>query len=50
MVNVQTQIFAAVFSNKPFSDKKSLPVKNLYLLVFPDDKAKIVVVCRSKLY
>ena len=31
----------AVFSNKYFSGKTSLPVKSVYLLIFPDNKAKI---------
>ena len=34
---------------KYFSGKTSLSVKNSYLLTFPDDKAKILVVCLSKL-
>ena len=29
---------------------KSLPVKNSYLLTFPDDKAEVLAVCLSKLY
>ena len=37
---------AAAFSNKSFSDKTSLPVKNL----FPNDKGEILAVCLSKLY
>ena len=41
---------AIVFSGKSVSRKKSLPVKNLYLLTFLDDKAKILAVCLSKLH
>ena len=33
----------AAFSNKYFPVKRSLLVKNLYLLKFPDDKAEILV-------
>ena len=40
----------AAFSSKSFSSKKSLPVKNLYLLKFPDDKAEILAVGLSKSY
>ena len=40
----------AAFSSKSFSGKTSLPVKNLYLLRFPDDKAKISAVFLSKPY
>ena len=36
----------AAFYIKSFSRKKSLPVKNLYLLTFPVDKAEILVVCK----
>ena len=43
-------VIAAAFSAKSFSDKKSFPVKNSYLLTFPDDKAEIVAVCLSKSY
>ena len=39
---------AAAFSNKSFSDKICLPVKNSYLLTFSDDKAEILAVCLSK--
>ena len=42
-------IVAAFYSNS-FSEKTSLPVKNLYLLTFPDDKAEILAFCLSKLY
>ena len=38
------------FSSKSFSGKTSLSVKNSYLLIFPDDKAEILVVYLSKLY
>ena len=38
----------AAFSNKSFSDKTSLPVKNSYLLTFLDHKAEILVVYLSK--
>ena len=40
----------AAFSNSSFSVKTSLHVKNSYLLTFPNNKAKIVAVCLSKLY
>ena len=40
----------AAFSNKSCSGKTSFPVKNSYLLTFPDDKAEILAVCLSKLY
>ena len=40
----------AVFSSKYFSGKTFLPVKNSYLLTFPDDKAEILAVCLSKSY
>ena len=39
----------AAFSSKYFSGKTSLPFKNLYLLIFPDDKSEILVF-QSKLY
>ena len=38
------------FSNKSFSGKTSLSVKNSYLLTFPYDKAEILAVCLSKSY
>ena len=41
---------AAVFSNKSFYNKTSFPVKNSYLLTFPDDKAEILAACLSKFY
>ena len=44
------RLVAAAFSNKSFSGKKSVLVKNSYLLTFPDDKAEILVVVLSKLY
>ena len=33
------------FSSWSFSGKTSLPVKNLYLLTFPDDKAEFLTFC-----
>ena len=36
------------FSSKSFPGKTSLPVKNLYLLLFLDDKAEILAVSLSK--
>ena len=41
---------AAAFSSRLFSRKTFLPVKNSYLLTFPDDKAEILAVCVSKSY
>ena len=41
---------AAAFSSKSFSGKISLPVKNSYLLTFPDDKAEILAVSLSNSY
>ena len=41
---------AAALPSKSFSGKKSSPIKNLYLLMFPDDKSKILAICLSKLY
>ena len=38
-------LVVAAFSSKPFSGKRSLPVKYSYLLTFPDDKAEILAVC-----
>ena len=38
----------AAFFNWSFSGKTSLPLKNSYLLTFPDDKAQILTVCLSK--
>ena len=40
----------ATFSNKFFSSKTSLPLKNSYLLASPDDKAEILAVSLSKSY
>ena len=31
----------AAFSSKSFSSKTSLPIKNSYLVTFPDNKAQI---------
>ena len=41
---------SAVFSSKSLSGKTFFPVKNSYLLTFPDDKAETLAVCLSKLY
>ena len=41
---------SAVFSSRSLSGKASFPVKNSYLLTFPDDKAEVLAVCLSKLY
>ena len=38
----------AAFSSKSFSGKTSFPVKNSYLLTFPDDKAEFSAACLSK--
>ena len=43
-------LIIATFSSLSFSGKAFLPVKNLYLLTFPDDKAEILAVGLSKLY
>ena len=40
----------AAFSSKSFLGKTSLPVKNSYILTFPDDKAGILAVYLSKSY
>ena len=40
----------AVFCNKFSSGKTSFPVKNSYLLTFPDGKAEILAVCLCKSY
>ena len=40
----------AAFSSKSFLGKTSLPVKNSYILTFPDDKAGIFAVYLSKSY
>ena len=52
MVNIQNHFSAVAFqcSSKSFSTKTSLPVKNLYLLTFPDENAEIMAVCLSKSY
>ena len=36
------------YNIKSFSSKTSLPFKNSYLLIFPDDKSEILTVCLSK--
>ena len=36
-----SNLFSAVAFSKSFLSKTSLPVKNSYLLAFPEDKAKI---------
>ena len=43
-------LLVAAFCNKPFSDKISLPDKNSYLAIFPDDKAEISAVYMFNLY
>ena len=43
-------LIVAVFSNKSFSNKRSLLVNNPYLPTFPDDKAEILAVWLPKLY
>ena len=43
-------LIVAAFSNNSFSSKTSFPVKNLYLPVFPDDKAEILAVYLYKLF
>ena len=43
-------LIVAAFSNKSFSGKTSLPVKNSHLPIFFDDRAQILAVCLSKLY
>ena len=40
----------AAFFNNSFSGKTSLPVKNVYLIIFLNDKAKILTVFGSKSY
>ena len=35
----------AAFSSNSFSSKTILPVKNSYLITFPDDKVEILAVC-----
>ena len=46
MENIQI----AVLPRRSFSGKTFFPVKNSYLLTFPDDKAEMSAVCQSKLY
>ena len=43
-------LIAAAFSKLLFSGKISALVKSTYLLIFLDDKAKILTVCLSKSY
>ena len=43
-------LIVVAFSYKSFCIKTSLPVKKLYLLTFPDNKAEILAVCLSKSY
>ena len=43
-------LIEVAFSSKSFSGKLSFPVKNSFLLRFPDDKADLLAVCLSKLY
>ena len=38
----------AVFCSKSFSEETSFPVRNSYLLIFPDNKAEILSVSLSK--
>ena len=45
-----TLFIVVAFSSNSFSGKTSLPVKNSYLLTFPDDKAEILAVSLSKSY
>ena len=40
----------AAFSSNYFPGKASLPVKNSYLLTYPNDKAETLAVCLSKSY
>ena len=47
---VTTFSTTAAFSTKYFSDELSLPIKNRYLLTFPDNQAEIIQICLSKLY
>ena len=43
-----TNLFIKVaFYRKSFSGKRSLPVRNSYLLTLPDDKAEILAVSLS---
>ena len=41
-------LIIAAFCNILFSGKISPPIKNSYLLTFPDDKAKALALCLSK--
>ena len=43
-------LIVADFSSSSFSVNTCSPVKNSNLTTFPDDKAKILAVCLSKLY
>ena len=43
-------LIVAAFPNKSFSEETFSSVKNLHLPKFPDDKAKKLTVCLSKLY
>ena len=38
------------FCSKSISVKRTLPVENLYLLAFLDDKVEILAICLSKSY
>ena len=48
-VEYSNLFIVAACSSKSFSSKKSLPVRNSYL-IFPDDQAEILAVCLSKSY
>ena len=41
-------LIVAAFSDKSFSVKTSSLVKNLYLIIFPDDRTESLAVCLSK--
>ena len=43
-------LIVVAFSNSSFSGRTSPPIRNSYLQLFPDDKAKTLAVCLSKLY
>ena len=47
VVNIQIFLIVAAFSSNSFSIKRTLPVKNSYLLTFLDDKAEILAACLS---
>ena len=49
MANIQI-FWCSSFSSKSFFCKTSLPLKNLYLLSFPDHNVEIFAVYMSKLY